>query len=172
MSNGLAAGGSRCQAGETPGRCPLDPTSWIQARSSASLRTLLRRNPVLTGRHVRAGMGPNLPSKHRGPPRVRGGPRAAPGRVPRPDQYWSDETTSPPLRVRIERKAARLIVALTNRTEPSPKRALTPPEWYENGSSFGPAWLPAVATVVGQGDPSFVGWPEVPKALPGSAHRQ
>ena len=70
------------------------------------------------------------------------------------------------------------MLSLMKRTEPSPKRALTPPEWNENGSSLAPAWLPAVAAVVGQGTPSFVGrprllgWPEVPKALPGSAQRQ
>ena len=37
----------------------------------------------------------------------------------------------------MPRKAARLIVLLMNRTEPSPNRALTPPEWKLNGSSFG-----------------------------------
>ena len=93
-------------------------------------------------------------------------------------QYWSDETVSPPARVRIERKATRLMLSLMNRTEPSPKRALMPPGWNEYGSSFGPAWLPAVAIVVGQGTPSLVGsplllgWPDVPNAEPGSAHLQ
>ena len=67
--------------------------------------------------------------------------RGRPGRRPRASsrphegggrfagQNWSAETTSPPLSERMARKAARLTVLLMNRTEPSPKRALTPPEW-------------------------------------------
>ena len=80
--------------------------------------------------------------------------------------------------IRIERNATRLTLSLRKWTEPSPNRAFTPPGWYEKGSSFWPAWLPAVAVVVGHGTPSFVGTPlllgppEVPNAQPGSAHLQ
>ena len=77
------------------------------------------------------------------------------------NQNESDETVSFPEIVRIERKATRLMLFLMNRTEPSPKSALMPPGWYEYGSSLGPAWLPAVATVVGQGTPSLVGCPRL-----------
>ena len=48
----------------------------------------------------------------------------------------------------MPRKVARLIVLVMNRTEPSPKRALIPPEWKLYGSSFCPAWLPWVRVVL------------------------
>ena len=86
--------------------------------------------------------------------------------------------TSPPKSVTRPRKVARLMFSLRNLTEPSPMSPLTSPTWNEKGSSLGPAWLPMVSYgALGQILPSFVGvylllgWPEMPMALPGSAHR-
>ena len=46
------------------------------------------------------------------------------------DQYESDETTSPPLRVASDHMTAvRLMLLLTKRTLPSQKRRLAPPGW-------------------------------------------
>ena len=41
----------------------------------------------------------------------------------------SDETTSPPLRVEIERQVGRATESFTNWTWPSQNRAQTPPAW-------------------------------------------
>ena len=46
-----------------------------------------------------------------------------------------------------------------NDTCPSMNRLLIPDTWKLNGSSFWPAWLPAVALVEGQLVPSLVGLP-------------
>src|SRR5579883_2706225 len=44
-------------------------------------------------------------------------------------QYWSELTTSPPLRVPRAHQAWRPTVSLTNLTEPSAKAMSTPPGW-------------------------------------------
>ena len=45
------------------------------------------------------------------------------------DQYWSDEVTSPPLRVTRLRRTVTFRVALRNLALPSPKRQMAPPGW-------------------------------------------
>ena len=64
-------------------------------------------------RIVRAGV-----RRDRSPPREGDG-----------DQYASDETTSPPLGVINDRWTTMFRLSLMNLTDPSPKRALTPPGW-------------------------------------------
>ena len=70
----------------------------------------------------------------------RGGGRAVDlGSRSRDRQYASDETTSLPRTVMILRRIVTSMVSLRNFTEPSPKRALTPPGWKEKGSWLAPA---------------------------------
>ncbi len=65
------------------------------------------------------------------------------------DQYESDETTSPPLSVISDRWMTMFRLSLRNRTEPSPKRTLTPPGWNPQISSSAPALMPWEAPDVG-----------------------
>ncbi len=49
--------------------------------------------------------------------------------MPDRDHQESAEITSPPALVEIARQVTRLMVSLTNRTEPSQRVILTPPGW-------------------------------------------
>src|SRR5271157_1639972 len=88
------------------------------------------------------------------------------------NQYWSEESTSPPLRVTRPRNVTTLIESLMNRTLPSPNRALMPPGWWENNSSLAPALLPWVPKAPGVGPKAtcsyiglylLLGEPDTPK---------
>jgi hypothetical protein len=63
------------------------------------------------------------------------------------NQYASYETTSPLLRVTDGRRIMKFRLSLTNRTEPSPSSAFTPPGWKPKISMsiwIGPAAIESI----------------------------
>src|SRR3954468_22510312 len=75
--------------------------------------------------HRESAAGRRRGGRHPGRPLLPGAGRERPV----PLQYASALTTSPWFRVPIAHQVCRLIVSLTNRTEPSQKPTITPPGW-------------------------------------------